>query len=59
MPLPLTLTDSATAGTNVAVTDFAAFIGTVQLPLPLQAPPQLPKAQPLAGVGGQGHGRRR
>ena len=29
----------------------AAFIVTVQPPLPLQAPPQPLKAQPLAGVG--------
>ena len=41
VPLPVTLTDNATSCTNVAVTDSAAFIVTVQLPLPLQAPPQL------------------
>ena len=50
-PLPVTLTDNATSCTNVAVTDSAVFIATVQPPLPLQAPPQLPKAQPPAGVG--------
>ena len=32
--------------TNVAATDSAAFIATVQPPLPLQAPLQLLKAQP-------------
>jgi hypothetical protein len=50
-PLPVTLTDNVTSCKNVAVTDSAAFIVTVQLPLPLQAPPQLPKVQPPAGVG--------
>ena len=51
VPLPVTLTDNVAFCTNVAVTDSAAFIATVQLPLPLQAPPQLLKAQPPAGVG--------
>ena len=51
LPLPLTLTDSASASAKVAVTDSAAAIVTVQLPLPKQAPPQLLKTQPLAGVG--------
>ena len=50
-PLPVTLTDNATSCANVAVTDSAAFVATVQAPLPLQAPPQLLKAQPPAGVG--------
>jgi hypothetical protein len=51
MPLPVTLTDNVTACTKVAVTDSAAFIATVHPPLPLQAPPQLLRTQPLAGVG--------
>ena len=46
----VTLTDNATSCTNVAVTDSAAFIATVQPPLPLQAPPQPLKPQPFAGV---------
>src|SRR3984957_7396812 len=49
-PLPVTLTDNVTSCTNVAVTDSAAFIATVQPPLPLQAPPQLLRDQPFAGV---------
>jgi hypothetical protein len=51
VPLPVTLTDNTSSGTNVAVTVAAAFIGTLQPPLPLQAPPQLLKTQPAAGVG--------
>src|SRR5580704_7010086 len=50
-PLPVTFTESVSACKNVTVTDSAAFIVTVQLPLPLQAPPQLLNAQPLVGVG--------
>jgi phage tail protein X len=50
VPLPVTLTDNATFCTNVAVTDAAAFIVTEHPALPLQAPPQLLKVQPLAGV---------
>jgi hypothetical protein len=49
-PLPVTFTASVSVGKNVTVTDSAAFIVTVQPPLPLQAPPQLPKVQPLVGV---------
>jgi hypothetical protein len=52
LPLPVMLTDKLTAGENVAVTDVAPFIVTAQK-LPLlnwQAPPQLLKAQPAAGV---------
>ena len=43
-------TDSATPCTNVADTDCGEFIVTVQPALPLQAPPQPLKIQPLAGV---------
>jgi hypothetical protein len=50
VPLPVTLTDNATFCTNVAVTDAAAFIVTEHPALPLQAPPQVLKVQPLAGV---------
>jgi hypothetical protein len=35
---------------KVAVTDCAALIVTVQVPVPAQAPPQPPKVEPLAGV---------
>src|SRR5580704_5528238 len=48
-PLPVTFTDNVTSCTNVAVTDSAAFVATVQPPLPLQAPPQLLKVQPVTG----------
>jgi hypothetical protein len=48
-PLPVTVTDNVGFCTNVAVTDAAAFICTVQPPLPLQAPLQLLKAHPAAG----------
>jgi hypothetical protein len=51
VPLPVTLIEIATFCWNVAVTDSAAFIATVQPPLPLQAPPQPPNDQPLEGVG--------
>jgi hypothetical protein len=50
VPLPVTLSDNATFCTNVAVTDAAAFIVTEHPALPLQAPPQLLKVQPLVGV---------
>ena len=50
VPLPVTLTDSATSCTNVADTDCGEFIVTVHPALPLQAPPQPLKLQPLAGV---------
>ena len=49
-PLPVTLTDNVWFCTNVAVMLCAAFIVTLQLPAPLQAPPQAEKVQPLAGV---------
>jgi hypothetical protein len=49
-PLPVTLTDSATSCTNVAEADCGEFIVTVHPALPLQAPPQPLKLQPLAGV---------
>jgi len=51
VPLPVTLTDKVAFCTKVAVTASAAFIVTVQPPLPVQAPLQLLKAKPLAGVG--------
>ena len=51
VPPPLSLTVRVKSGTNVAVTDFAELIVTVQLlPLPLQAPLQPEKVQPLGGV---------
>jgi hypothetical protein len=51
VPLPAMLTDKVAFCTKVAVIASAAFIVTVQPPLPVQAPLQLLKAQPLAGVG--------
>jgi hypothetical protein len=59
VPLPTTETERSTVGpppppvVNVAVTDLAAVIWTVQVgivPLALQAPPQLTKVAPAAGV---------
>jgi len=41
---------SVKVGTKVAVTTWAAFIVTVQEPLPLQAPLQPMRAEPTAGV---------
>jgi len=38
------------AAAKVAVTPWAAVIVTVQLPVPLQAPPQPVKVDPAAGV---------
>src|SRR5580704_2469758 len=49
VPLPVTFTDNVTSCTNVAVTASAAFIVTTQLPVPLQAPLQPVKLQPVAG----------
>ncbi len=39
---------------NVAVTDLAADMLTVQLPVPVQAPPQPVKLKPAAGVAVRG-----
>jgi hypothetical protein len=52
VPLPVTLTDKLTAGAKVAVADVAPFIVTAQIlpALNWQAPPQLAKTQPVAGV---------
>jgi hypothetical protein len=59
LPLPLTETESRNVGppppplpvVNVALTDRAAFISTLQVGLvPVQAPPQPAKAAPAAGV---------
>ena len=50
LPAPLGLTVSVKVGTKVAVTTWAAFIVTVQEPLPLQAPLQPMRAEPTAGV---------
>jgi dUTPase len=48
-PLPASVTDRG--GLKVAVTDWAALIVTVQLPVPVQPPPLHPaKVQPAAGV---------
>jgi hypothetical protein len=51
-PLPLRLTVSVYFGSavNVAVTLLAALIVTEQAPVPVQAPLQLEKAYPIAGV---------
>ena len=50
-PVPLLVTDSVTgAKLNVAVTDIAALTVTVQMPVPEQAPLQLAKDEPAAGV---------
>ena len=38
-------------GLNVAVTALAALIGTEQAPVPVQAPLQPAKVEPVAGVG--------
>ena len=37
-------------GLKVAVTDRAALMVTVQMPVPVHAPPQPPKVEPAAGV---------
>src|SRR5580704_8049062 len=50
VPLPVTNTDIVGFGTKIALTDSAAFIATMQLPKPLQAPLQVLKLQPLAGA---------
>ena len=51
LPLGLTLTDRAKLlCVNVAETLVAAFIVTVQPPVPLHAPPQPVKLQPAAGA---------
>src|SRR5580658_3496773 len=50
VPLPVTLIESVGFCRNVALTLCAAFIATVQLPEPLQAPAQLLNTQPLVGV---------
>jgi hypothetical protein len=57
VPLPTTDTERGTVGpppppvVNVAITDLAAVIWTVQVGIvPLQAPPQLTKVAPAAGV---------
>jgi hypothetical protein len=50
LPLPDTVADNVKTWTNVAVTDCGEFIVTVHPALPLQAPLQPLKAQPLAGV---------
>jgi hypothetical protein len=50
-PVPLLVTDSVTgAKLNVAVTDIAPLTVTVQMPVPEQAPLQLAKDEPAAGV---------
>jgi len=55
VPGPVTPTVSVSGGAgicvNIADTFWAAFIVTVQPPVPLQAPPQPVKLQPAAGVG--------
>jgi hypothetical protein len=50
VPLPDLVTDSVNRfNVNVAVTDFAALMVTVQFPVPEQAPPQPIKDVPVAG----------
>jgi hypothetical protein len=51
-PLPITVTDSGKVAVllKVAVTDWAALIVTVQLPVPVQAPLHPAKVEPVAGV---------
>ena len=49
VPVPLTLTVRASSAANVAVTLFAAFIVSEQLPVPEQAPDQPEKPYPLEG----------
>jgi hypothetical protein len=50
VPLPETVADNVKTWVNVADTDCGEFIVTVHPALPLQAPPQPLKVQPLAGV---------
>jgi hypothetical protein len=50
VPPPTTVTESAKTWVNVAVTDSAALIVTVQIPVPVQAPLHPAKLQPEAGV---------
>jgi hypothetical protein len=50
VPPPKTVTESGNICVNVAVTDAAALIVTMQLPVPLQPPLQSEKLQPAAGV---------
>jgi hypothetical protein len=53
VPVPAFVTVSVTGGMvlNVAVTAVCAFMVTVQLPVPVQAPPDHPaKVDPAAGV---------
>ncbi len=50
VPLPVSLTESVNSCVNVAVTDSAALMVTMQLPVPLQAPPQPVNVQPLVGA---------
>src|SRR6202021_1522813 len=50
VPLPVSLTESAKACANVAVTVSAPFMATTQLPVPLHAPLQPLKIESLAGA---------
>jgi hypothetical protein len=50
LPEPERFKPRLTAGTNVAVTDFAALMVVVQGAVPAHAPNQPPKARPLPGV---------
>ena len=49
-PLPAIVTDNGKFATNVAVTDCAALIVTVQLPVPVQAPLHPAKVEPAAAL---------
>ena len=53
LPVPTLLTVTARlkrCGVKLAVTDCAALIVTVQMPVPVHAPLQPPKVEPAAGV---------
>ena len=50
VPLPVLLTDRIGVCVKFATTLWLDFMFTTQLPLPLQAPPQLENAQPVSGV---------
>src|SRR5258706_16063571 len=51
LPAPAGETVNVKSGVKVAVTFFAAFIVTMQAPVPVQAPLQPVNAEPAAGVG--------